>query len=260
MTEIPDAEVKQTTYENFIASCPSCQFVNVFNRASDLKDLSRIPHRQVNCRNCSQPFILSGDSINPSYQMLIYDCYELIRAKHYMYCVLNLAQAYEVFFSQYLRAELLYWPYVSDSNQDNAQLNRLADLLYGKVKKHPFTAMRNLFFYQVLQQRQLSSLIKAEVSIKALPKKPSEPPDKDIESVADQKLSGLLMRLKYSKVADLRNQVVHQRAYRPKLEEVNNALKETREILIPLAKLLKVYGDDLNWYKKKYHQSRSSKR
>jgi len=259
MTEIPDAKEKHTTYENFIARCPSCGFMNVFNRASDLRDLTPIGSKQVNCLNCCQPFNISGDSINSAYEMLIYDCYELRDAKHYMYCILNLAQAFEVFFSQYLRVKLLYWPYVTDSMRDINQLNRLAGFLYGKVKKHPFVAMRNLFFFQVLRQQSLSSLVEAEASINALPMKPSEPSDNDIKSIADPKLSGLLIRLKYSKVADLRNQVIHQRAYRPTLEEVNDALEETREILFPLAKKLKMYGDDLNRYISKHHQNRRSK-
>lgn len=250
MTEIPDAEEKRTTYENFISRCPSCGFENIFNRASDLKDLTPIGHKRVNCLNpdCSQPFNINGDSINSAYEMLIYDCYELRRSKHYMYSILNLAQAHEVFFSQFLRIELLYRPFALDSYQDIEQLNQLANLLYEKVKKQAFVSMRNLFFYQVLQQRQTSSLREAEQSINALPEKPSEPSDNKLKSVPDQNLSDLLLRLKSSKVGELRNRVVHQRAYRPTLKEVNNALKDTREILFLLALMLNIQGEDLNWY------------
>lgn len=250
MAEVPYAKEKRATYENFIARCPSCGFENVFNRASDLKDLAPIGHKQVSCLNadCVQPFILSGDSVNSAYEMLIYDCYKLRSAKHYAYCILNLAQAFESFFSQYLRVELLYRPFALDSDQDIKQLNGLAKLVYEKVKQHAFAAMRNLFFYQVLQQRQLSSLHEAEAGISALPDKPSEPPDKDIKSIADQRLSALLLRLKSCKVGELRNRVVHQQAYRPTLDEVNEALLESREILYPLALMLKIQGDDLNWY------------
>jgi hypothetical protein len=250
MAEMPDAEEKRATYENFISRCPSCGFENVFNRASDLKDLTPIAHKQVNCLNpdCSQPFNINGDSVNSAYEMLIYDCYELRRAKHYMYCILNLAQAHEVFFSQYLRVELLYRPFALDSDQDIEQLNQLAKLLYEKVKKQAFVSMRNQFFYQVLQQRQISSLKEAEKNINTLPERASEPSDNDLKSIADQELSELLLRLKSSKVGELRNGIVHQRAYRPTLEEVNDTLKDTREILFPLASMLKIQGEDLNWY------------
>jgi hypothetical protein len=250
MAGIPCAEEIQTTYENFTARCPWCGFKNIFNRASDLEDLEPIAHKQVVClnRDCEQRFTISGDSINPAFEMLIYDCYELRCAKHYAYCILNLAQAFEVFFSQYLRVELLYRPFALDSDRDIEQLNDLVELLYEKVKRHASAAMRNLFFYQVLQQRQARSLSEAEASINALPDRPPEPSDASIESVTDQRLSALLMRLKYCKVGELRNQVVHKRAYRPKLDEVNEALRETREILLPLASMLRIQSDDLNWY------------
>jgi hypothetical protein len=250
MTGIPCAQEIQTTYENFSARCPWCGFKNIFNRASDLEDLEPIAHKQVVClnRDCGQPFTISGDLINPAFEMLIYDCYELRCAKHYAYCILNSAQAFEVFFSQYLRVQLLYRPFASDSDRDIEQLNDLAKLLYEKVKRHTFARMRNLFFDQVLQQQQPSSLLEAEARINALPEKPVEPPDRSLESVADQRLSALLLRLKHCKVGELRNQVVHKRAYRPKLDEVNEALRETREILLPLASMLRIQSDDLNWY------------
>jgi hypothetical protein len=52
----------------------------------------------------------------------------------------------------------------------------------------------------------------------------------------------------------LRNQVVHKSAYRPTLDEVNDALKETREILFPLGQLLDIRSDDLNWYMRRRHE------
>ncbi len=136
MAGIPYAEEIQTTYENFTAHCPMCGFKNIFNRASDFEYLKPIAHKQVVClnRDCGQPFIISGDSINSAFEMLIYDCYELRDAKHYAYCILNLAQAFEVFFSQYLRVQLLYRPFASDSDQNIEQLNTLTNLLYEKIK------------------------------------------------------------------------------------------------------------------------------
>lgn len=254
MTKIPDVIKKQTSYENFTAWCPLCNFKNIYNRVTDLGDVRPIGHKQVNCLNpdCVQPFNISGDSINPAYQMLIYDCCELRDQKHYMYCLLNLVQAYEVFFSQYLRAELLYRPYALDSYRDLDEFNRLANLLYAKVQKHTFAKMQNLFFHQVLQQQSRNSLTFSEVKIKGLPDKPPEPSDDKINSVVPPKLSVLLMRLKKSKVAELRNRVVHKHAYRPRVNEVDDFLEETCGILFPLARMLEVSGDDLNWYITKY--------
>lgn len=97
---IPIAEKMRTDYENFVAVCPSCGHECIFNRASDLCTFEPIGELNVSCLNeeCRKPFRLVGDSVNEPHEMLIYDCYELLEHKHYMNCILSLAQAYEVFF------------------------------------------------------------------------------------------------------------------------------------------------------------------
>jgi hypothetical protein len=249
----------KATYENFIAHCPWCGRENIFNRASDLKDFAPIDHRDVNCLfpDCSKPFYLSGDVINAAYEMIIWDCYELLERKHYAYCILNLAQAFEVFFSQYLRVDLLYKPFASDLIKyegDIEKLNDLMKLLYRKTEKLSFERMKNLFFARVLDAAQPTSLRQSEQIISGFPDEPPWPPcpsDEKITSAAvsaDERVKDLLLRLKSCKVPQKRNDVVHKSAYRPTLNEVNEALKETREILFPLAPALRVHIDDVNWY------------
>jgi hypothetical protein len=243
----------KATYENFFASCPTCGSENIFNRASDLRDLDLIVDRQVNCRRpeCRQPFYLSGDVVSPAYEMLIFDCYELLERKHYAYCILNLAQAYEVFFAQYLRVELLYKPSACDPEKDINLLNELMNRLYAKTEKLTFEPMRNLFLRLVLQRRRPASLHEAEDDINLLPCTPGPPPDDDIAGARlfnNRRIPQVLFRLKACKVAALRNQVVHKSAYRPTLDEVNDALRETREVLFVLPRDLGAQTDDLNWY------------
>ncbi len=60
---------------------------------------------------CSKPFHISGDLVSAAYEMLIFDCYDLKEEKKYGYCIRNLAQAWESFFSLYLRVSLLYRPF-----------------------------------------------------------------------------------------------------------------------------------------------------
>ena len=253
MEHIPRAKDIQTSYENFIARCPWCGGENIFNRASDLKDFQPIDYREVSCLNpdCSKPFYLNADVIDPAYQMLIFDCNELLQRKHYAYCILNLAQAFEVFFGQYLRVELLYKPYGSDPEEDIERLNDINKLLYDRTKQCSFERMRNLFFWIVLQPRHPASLHEAETIINGFPDKPSCPSDEAVTNAsisADKRIRELLLRLKSCKIPELRNQVVHQRAYRPTLDEVNNAVKEAREILFVLPHALQVVNEDLNWY------------
>jgi len=253
MNAIPQGKDMKGTYENFIARCPWCGQENIFNRASDLNGFAPISHREVSClfSDCSKPFSLSGDSINSAYEMIIFDCYELLQRKHYAYCILNLAQAFEVFFSQYLRVELLYKPFAVESDKDIDFLNELMGLLYRKTERLSFDLMKNLFLSRVLDVGQPKSLREAESIMNQFPDKPSCPSDEAISTAGVSigvRITELLLRLKSCKVPQKRNQVVHKRAYRPTLAEVNDSLKETREILFPLARALDVHIDEVNWY------------
>jgi hypothetical protein len=249
----------KATHENITVRCPSCGRENIFNRASNLKGvLHPIDYLEVSClfADCASPFYLSGDVINSAYEMLIYDCYELLVRKHYSYCILNLAQAFEAFFGQYLRVELLYKAFVADLRKregDIEKLNDLLELLHWKIEKLPFNRMRHLFLCQVLHPPQPSSLRQAEGVINTLPCKaklvlPSNDEIRNAAIFTDKRVPDLLVRLISCNVSKLRNQVVHKNAYRPTLDEVNDALKETREILFPLGQLLDVRFNDLNWY------------
>ena len=82
--------------------------------------------------------------------MLVLDSNELLSHKHYMNCIITLAQAHEVFFSLFLRVELLYKPFAKDDIQDVDHLNRLSEQLAEKVKKHTFARMRALFLRQLV--------------------------------------------------------------------------------------------------------------
>lgn len=261
MRPVEQGKDLRATYENVIVRCPSCGRENIFNRASDLKGVAEpIVYAEVSCLfpACAESFYLTGDVCNPAYEMLIFDCYELLERKHYSYCILNLAQAFEVFFSQYLRVELLYKPFGSDlqrNRADIADLNRLMQLLYKRVKCFAFVGMRYLFFHQVLQPTRPSSLREAEGVINTLTlprkRKPVLPSDDAITGAtifSNKQVPEILLRLKRCNVPELRNNVVHKSAYRPTLDEVNDALKETREILFPLGQLLDVRIDDVNRY------------
>jgi hypothetical protein len=249
----------KATYENIFVECPSCGRENIFNRASDLKGvLHSIDYLEVSClfADCGRSFYLSGDVANSAYEMLIYDCYDLLERKHYSYCILNLAQAFEAFFSQYLRIELLYRPFACDPracNRDVANLNRLLKLLHEKIETLAYEGMRYLFFSLVLHSARPSSLRESEGVINALPCKnklvlPSNDGIRNASIFSDKRIPELLIRVRSCNISKLRNQVVHKNAYRPNLDEVSNALKEAREILFPLGQFLDVRFDDLNWY------------
>jgi len=252
MSDIPVVRNKRTSYENFVAECPWCRKESIFNRASDLRTFKPIAGRDVSCLNsdCRKPFRIVGDSVNSAHEMLIADCYELVDRKHYMNCILSLAQAYEVFFSLFFRVELLYKPFAGDPDQDLADLNRLSEDLHEKVKEHTFTRMRALLLQQILTAHSPKDLVDAAAAVAALPDSPGDPKDIAVESLGDAKLVPLLKALKATNIHTLRNRVVHKQAYRPTREEVEAALEETRSILLPLTSHLQLY-DEINWYMRK---------
>jgi len=179
--------------------------------------------------------------------MLIYDCYELLERKHYMNCILSLAQAYEVFFSLFLRVALLYRPFAADPDQDLADLNRLSEELGENIKEYTFGRLRALFLQQITTRHSPANLGEAAAIIAAFPAHPGEPKNSAIEALSDAKLVPLLKALKATTVHTLRNRVVHKHAYRPTRDQVEATLEETRSILFPLTSRLGLH-DDVNWY------------
>ena len=179
--------------------------------------------------------------------MLIFDVRELYNRNHYMASILNLAQAYEVFFSLYLRVNLLFKPFGSESDRDPDKFNRLEEQLYNEIKKYGFADMRALFLQHVVTGSPLPrNLTEAETVLSAFPK-PRLPRNAEIRAITDKNLIPYLEAVKNTKIHETRNLVVHKYAYRPSREEVDLAYKETTDTLLPMTTRLDL-NDDLNYY------------
>lgn len=249
MTKILYASEKRTNYENFYAVCPYCGFENIYNRISDLRDTKPIDFKQVRCfdSNCEKTFNINGDSVNAAYEMLIFDCYALKEQKRYSYCILNLAQSFEVFFSLYCHISLIYRPF--NSEQDSLDtLNQLSAVLFNKIEKFAFSKLRNLFLNLIAKDIHPKSLAESKNIINNIPALAQEPSNHLIESVTNSDLKDLLKKLKSINVPNLRNKVVHKVAYRPTIKEVETSLSETREIIFGLKHQLGVKGEDIGIY------------
>jgi hypothetical protein len=250
-THPPKALVKNPTYENFRALCPTCNRWNVFNRASDIGSFELVSNATVTCEysDCGQTFTIGGDWINPGWQMLILDCEDLKAQKHYAYCILNLAQAFEMFFALYLRVQFLYKPYASEKPDHLEGFNRCSGLLYETTRKHAYAKMRNIFVNLLLRRPSFGTLAESETAITGLlASLANEPSDNDIRGLGDAKLADVLMRLKKSTVSDLRNDVVHKQGYRPTINEVCSAIDETTGILYALNRQLGQPADSMYFY------------
>lgn len=239
-----DATWLSATYENVSATCPTCGKVSIFNRASDLKSFVGITGQDVTCLNetCKATFRVIGDTINPAFEMFVYDSAELYQIKRYSLCIISLAQAWETFFANFLRLELAYRPYVRNEDQD--QLNDNLSRLYEATKKWTFAPMRNAFLHMLIRPTavpDIAALIAQSAELTHCP------PEADLQRIAEN-VRGYATVLYHSKLPELRNQVAHKQAYRPTKDEVDQFAAEARETLIPLGYRLGVQGDDVNWY------------
>ena len=244
-----ETKPRHAGYENLVIDCPLCGYECIFNRASDLGTTKPIPGRDVCCTECGERFWFSSDSVNERHESLLYDCYELFKRKCYMNCILNVSQAYEMFFNLYLKVELLYKPFAVGSDRDTASLkymNHLSKELGNRVMECAFSCMRNIFLDRVTQKTYPANLCEAAEIISTLDGR-KFPRNRKLEAIGDAKLAKLLIDLKETKINKLRNAVVHKIGYRPTRVEAENAIREARSVLFPLTAHLDLH-EDVMWY------------
>lgn len=238
---IPYSNNTNPTFENFIATCPqeNCGFENIFNRATDLKTFRFITFKEVSCEGCGNKFNINCDQACNVYEYLIYDCYELLKMKKYMYVILNCSQSFEAFFFLYLRNKYLYQP--SDKEiVEFDQFNYLSECLSEHISKLPFGNLRSLFLWSHLKGTPLKyyDLMKAieSLSNKSYRKPPS---DEKIFKLTNANISEVLIKIKDFEINTIRNMVVHKGAYRPTLEEAELYLNKTRELIFGYRRISK---------------------
>ncbi len=232
-------------YEVVRVVCPVCTKRIVFNRRSDLDDLSSIAHKKVVCLapECGAPFTISGDTVGPAYKMFYYEAYDFVKDKRYSFAVLSVAQALEVFFAHAVRELWLLKPFdvLHRGPGDLEALNSALTVLYEKTAKFPYEKMRNLFFHAALLPRP-TTVAQGRQLVDAITEK-YPTPSNEVLAAAPGRLGSLLLALKMSSAHELRNRVVHQRAYRPSREEAEQAVKAVGDVLVPLASTLDVEFD-----------------
>jgi len=243
----------RTDYENFIAVCPICDFENIYNRITDLKTIEYIDFMTVNCFNCNRDFNINYDCINNAYEYLIFDIAELKKQKRYMYCILNLAQAIEVFLYHSIKVKLLLQPFKDRLITSFEGFNSLETRLEKKFDKFTFVHLKNIFFKIYLGVASLSSEAEITTFLEKVNEHRKGSPDKIEEYIkeyskrsSDRRLVDLFSKLNLSKVHSIRNEVVHKYSYRPTLQQVEECEKETRDIVFRLSAILEI-KDELHY-------------
>ena len=214
-------------YEVVRVVCPWCSHPNSLSRISDLHDLSPISYREVRCgqADCGSAFSINGDTVGPAYQMFLYGSYDFIRSKRYSFAVLSAVQSLEVFFDHAVRELWLLKVFdQARSPGDLEELNEALELLFIKTTKFAYQDMRNLFFQAAVSPRP-GTVREGRMLVEAIPERPPTPGDGVLEGALGG-LAALLIRLKACTLHELRNQVVHKRAYRPTREQAEGAIKK----------------------------------
>jgi hypothetical protein len=235
------------TYETISAACSHCGERSVYNRVSDLGTTQAIDSLEVTCQHegCRKAFHVTGDLINPAYEMLLYECHSFLGRKRYMQCVLGVSQAYEVFFNHFMYVHFLYRPVARDSDPMR-RFPLVSDALFKRLKRFTFDDLRKTFLAVVAEGIRPTSLAHAEQLVAALSDRPAVPTNA-IEAVVDADMKALLIGVRDTAVNRLRNRVVHKEAYRPTFEEASGVFEEACTLVGRLGAKLRLRGD-ANWY------------
>lgn len=238
MATIADIEAG---YENIAAICPTCGKRNVLNRATDVGHVSPIENVRIVCENdqCGAAFDAVGDLINPPYEMLLLDACDFIREKRYIQAVLSATTAYEMFFAHYIRVEFVLRASARDRTAEVDTIdwmNAAEQLLQDATRRHTFEPMRRIFLRAAVDNPRPMTVAAAEAYIRSIPTPKRTPavPRTEIETLPDESLRALLLQVCDSRIADLRNDIVHKTAYRPRLDETRTAVDDAYRTIFRL--------------------------
>jgi hypothetical protein len=228
--------IQNPDYETVTAECEHCGSLRVYNRIDDIGEPGPYDGRYIECLVCQRQFRISGDTINPAYELLISSAREHFGTKRYMQCVALLAQAWELFFSLFLYSNYLYRPYFVASPELSPNVeyfNQLSSQLYDATRAYTFLPLRNALTNTVIKHVHPQTLQECETAIARIVDENfgANPKPADIEMVPHVEERNLLNQLQLLKVGSLRNVVVHQHARRPRRAEVEECLEEEIEFL-----------------------------
>lgn len=222
--------IQNAGYETVSAVCEHCGALCIFNRLDDLGGLEPVAGRYATCFECNKQFRIVGDTINSAYELFIFEAYDYFTSKRYMPCVINLAQAWEIFFSTFAASNFVYRPFfaTSELERDPTSFNGLSAHLYEATRKFTFVPLRNLLINTVVTQLHPATLQESEAAIQKIKTEllGEDPKKKSIEGFPDVEVRDILDRLQFLKIGTLRNKVIHQQAYRPRRTEVEECLQQ----------------------------------
>ena len=224
---LPTAFIQDARHEYVKLSCAyeDCGKEITLSRVDDLEGTGAEYFAQ--CPECSQRMRITNDSLNSLPQQLLYDAQDLLDQKRAILAVTAICQAYEVYFSWFLRKRLVYDRFATKVPLSSSELDELnEDLadLHKAIGKWAFDKLRRAF----LAVSQVDEASSRQTYFQAI--KQGFEPQKEIKLIAGD--HPRLDNFKSLNVNQLRNKCVHHKAVRPKAAEVSGHLEEARRLLL----------------------------
>ena len=223
-------EIQDRDYETVTAQCDECGSLCTFNRVDDIGDPGPYSGRYVGCTECGRPFWISGDAIDPAYELLMFDAEKHMRAKHYILSVMSLAQAWELFFTTFVYSHYLYRPFYRDARyaERSERFEGLALLLGDAIQKFTFDPLRNVLVNTVVEGVRPRTLDESEVTIARIEGDDfgQRPAKARVDAFPDPSVRTVLLQLQGLRIGELRDRVVREDAYRPHRAEVEECDEE----------------------------------
>lgn len=226
-------EIESKDYETITARCDECGSLSILNRVDDIGDPGPYDYGcYVGCAECGRPFWISGDTMEPAYELLLFDAEEHMRAKHYIPCVTSLAQAWEMFFATFVYSNYLYRPFFRRARNPvrPERFDDLAEQLGNTIWDFTFNQLRNVLVNTVVEGVRPGSLDDSELAIARIEDDNfgQRPAKARVDAFSDPSVRAVLLQLQGLRIGALRNRVVHEDAYRPRRWEVEDCSDEIR--------------------------------
>ncbi len=231
--------ISQADYETVETSCEHCGHGCILNRREDFADVGPYFGRNVTCPSCRSVMWVSGDTVNEPFELFLFAARESFNRKRYMLAVVNMCQAWEIVFRMFVAARFLYRPYFY-SRQRGRDLDRLNDLeaeLENKklknrsFRKLAFADLRSVMIKVIVDNMSPRTLDEAREAIHGNLISTTCPSREAVSKVADTQTREILLGLLELNVGEIRNKVIHSRAYRPTRDEAERSLESARLLL-----------------------------
>jgi len=236
--------ISAADFETISAACPHCAVESIYNRVTDIGDTGPYAGRNITCLACSKDFWISMDTVSEAYEMFIWAADEHFEKKRYMLVAATLGQAWELFFTAFARSTFVYRPLFAEKRTfDTLEFfNAIAARLDRVIERWTFFPLRNLLIRSVMEGLRPTSRSEAESAICRLESENfgSDLSPSVLSGIQPSESLEVIKGLLDLKVGNLRNAVVHKRAYRPLRSEVAPCLEDEVQFLYHVAHALDV--------------------